>query len=174
VKGTPPAPPSTAETTAVPLPDKKKAGVLHELSRFSVSTYKLTRGFGSLVRLVGSEQDITREELSVAIDRAVEGFYRHPLMKGTGKLTSYLRGRGLIPNEESTEELIRYLVDQVLSRSPVQIPEALVDEFWDFFDELFASPELKGLGELTVDMVRLVLRTYEPLLVEVVNVLKAR
>ena len=153
--------------------DRKKSGVLQELSRFSVSTYKLTRGFGSLVRLVAAEQDVTREELSLAIDNAVEGFYRHPLMKGTGKLTSYLRGRGLIPNEESTEELIRYLVDQVLSRSPVQIPEALVDEFWEFFDELFASPELKGLGELTVDMVRLVLRTYEPLLVEVVNVLKA-
>jgi ubiquinone biosynthesis protein len=152
---------------------RRKGGVFHEISRFSVSTYKLTRGFGSLVKLITAENDVTREELAVAIDRAVEGFYRHPLMKGTGRLTSYLRGRGLIPNEESTEELIRYIVDQVLSRSPVPIPEALVNEFWDFFDELFASPELKGLGELTVDMVRLVLRTYEPLLVEVVNVLKA-
>lgn len=147
--------------------------MLYEISRFSVSTYKLTRGFGSLVKLITAENDVTREELATAIDRAVEGFYKHPLMKGTGRLTSYLRGRGLIPNEESTEELIRYIVDQVLSRSPVPIPEALVNEFWDFFDELFASPELKGLGELTVDMVRLVLRTYEPLLVEVVNVLKA-
>lgn len=152
---------------------EKHGGVLREISRFSVSTYRLTRGFGSLVKLVASENDITRAELAQAIDQAVEGFYRHPLMKGTGKLTSYLRGRGLIPNEESTEELIRYVVDQVLSRSPVPVPEALVQEFWDFFDELFASDELKGLGELTVDMVRLVLRTYEPILVEVVNVLKA-
>ncbi|MGQ0701363.1 MAG: AarF/UbiB family protein [Panacagrimonas sp.] len=151
----------------------KPRGVLREISRFSVSTYKLTRGFGSLLKLVASESDITRDELALAIDRAVEGFYRHPLMKGTGKLTTYLRGRGLIPNEESTEELIRYVVDQILKRSPVPVPEALVQEFWDFFDELFASPELKGLGELTVDMVRLVLRTYEPILVEVVNVLKA-
>ena len=151
----------------------RKQGVLQEISRFSVSTYRLTRGFGSVVRLIRSETDVTREELATAIDRAVEGFYRHPLMKGTGRLTSYLRGRRLIPNEESTEELIRYIVDQVLSRSPVPIPEGLVNEFWNFFDELFASPELKGLGELTVDMVRLVLRTYEPLLVEVINVLKA-
>ena len=154
-------------------PLKRQGGVLHEISRFSVSTYKLTRGFGSLFKLIAGEQDITRGELAQAIDQAVDGFYRHPLMKGTGKLTTYLRGRGLIPNEQSTEELIRYIVDQVLSRSPVPVPEALVQEFWDFFDELFSSPELKGLGELSVDMVRLVLRTYEPILVEVVNVLKA-
>jgi ubiquinone biosynthesis protein len=163
------------DDAAPPPPESsaRKRGVLGEIGRFSVSTYKLTRGFGSLFRLIAAEQDVTREELSSAIDDAVNGFYRHPLMKGTGRLTSYLRGRGLIPNEQSTEELIRYLVDQVLSRSPVQIPEGLVDEFWQFFDELFSSDELKGLGELTVDMVRLVLRTYEPLLVEVVNVLKA-
>lgn len=165
-----------AAPTPGPLPDKgssRPGGVLREISRFSVSTYRLTRGFGALLKLLASEHDITRDELARAIDRAVEGFYRHPLMKGTGKLTSYLRGRGLIPNEQSTEELIRYIVDQMLSRSPVPVPQALVQEFWDFFDELFASPELKGLGELSVDMVRLVLRTYEPILVEVVNVLKA-
>ncbi|MGH8561240.1 MAG: AarF/UbiB family protein, partial [Nevskiales bacterium] len=54
----------------------------------------------------------------------------------------------------------------------VQVPTAVIDEFWNFFDELFSSPELKGLGELTLDMVRLVLRTYEPQLVELVNLLK--
>lgn len=151
---------------------KAKGGVVREIGRFSISTYKLTRGFGSLFKLVAAERDVTRGELASAIDQAVEGFYRHPLMKG-GKLTTYLRSRGLIPNEESTEDLIRYVVDQVLSRSPMPIPEPLVQEFWDFFDELFSSPELKGLGELSVDMVRLVLRTYEPTLVEVINVLKA-
>ena len=150
-----------------------KRGLVKEISRFSVSTYKLTRGFGLLLRLLASEEDITRDELAEAIDQAVEGFYRHPLMRGTGRLTSYLRQRQLIPNEQSTEDLIRYLVDQVLSRSPMPIPEALVDEFWHFFEELFASPELKGLGELSVDMVRLVLRTYEPQLVEIINLLKA-
>lgn len=154
-------------------PLARRGGVLHEISRLSVSTYKLTRGFNGLFKLVRSQDDVTREELAVAIDLAVEGFYLHPLMKGTGKLTTYLRSRRLIPNEQSTEELIRYVVDQVLARSPVAVPEALVQEFWDFFNELFSSPELKGLGELTVDMVRLVLRTYEPILVEVINVIKA-
>lgn len=153
-------------------PPARKRGVVGEISRLSVSTYKLTLGFGSLFKLVGSERDVTREDLALAIDRAVEGFYLHPLMKG-GKLTSYLRDRKLIPNEQSTEDLIRYVVDQVISRSPMPIPQPLVQEFWDFFEELFSSPELKGLGELTVDMVRLVLRTYEPTLVEVINVLKA-
>ena len=49
----------------------------------------------------------------------------------------------------------------------------LVDEFWAFFEELFSAPELKGLGELSLDMTRLVLKTYEPMLVEVLNLLKA-
>lgn len=153
----------------------KKAGrgLVKEISAFSISTYKLTRGFSSLARILASSEDVTREELSTAIDQAVEGFYRHPLMRGTGRLTSYLRQRQLIPNEQSTEDLIRYLVDQALSRSPMPIPEALVEEFWNFFEELFSSPELKGLGELTIDMVRLVLHTYEPLLVEIINLLKA-
>ncbi|HEX5657774.1 MAG TPA: AarF/UbiB family protein, partial [Polyangiales bacterium] len=35
-----------------------------------------------------------------------------------------------------------------------------------------ASSELRGLGDVTFDMTRLVLRTYEPLLVEVINLLK--
>ncbi|MGQ0503169.1 MAG: AarF/UbiB family protein [Panacagrimonas sp.] len=154
-------------------PVARRGGVLNEISRLSASTFKLSRGFNSLFKLVRSQNDITREELAAAIDLAVEGFYLHPLMKSTGKLTSFLRSNRLIPNEQSTEELIRYVVDQVLARSPVAVPEALVQEFWDFFNELFSSPELKGLGELTVDMVRLVLRTYEPILVEVINVIKA-
>lgn len=160
-----PAPPVPAE--------RPRGGVLREIGRFSVSTYKLTRGFGPLFKLLGGDHDVNRDELARAIDSAFEGFYRHPLMRGTGRVTGFLRQRGLIPNEQSTEELIRYLVDQVLSRSPVPVPEALVNEFWQFFDELFSTPELKGLGELSFDMVRLVLRTYEPTLVEVVNVLKA-
>ncbi len=168
-----PAPPPADALPAASAEKEARPGVLRELGRYSVSTWRLTRGFGSLLRLVGSEQDVTRDDLAVAIDQAVEGVYRHPLMQGAGRLTTYLRARHLIPNEQSTEELLRYVVDQVLSRSPVAVPEALVQEFWNFFDELFSSPELKGLGELTVDMVRLVLRTYEPILVEVINVLKA-
>ncbi|HKY92837.1 MAG TPA: AarF/ABC1/UbiB kinase family protein [Nevskiaceae bacterium] len=161
---------------SLPAPESKPKGVrgvVRGIGNFSISTYRATRGFTPLVKLLASENDITRPELAAAIDTAFDGLYRHPLMHGTAKVTGYLRKRGLIPNEESTEELIRYLVDQALSRSPVPVPEALVQEFWNFFDELFSSPELKGLGELTFDMVRLVLRTYEPTLVEIANLLKA-
>jgi hypothetical protein len=38
-----------------------KGGVLRQISRFSVSTYKLTRGFGPLVKLLASDNDVTRE-----------------------------------------------------------------------------------------------------------------
>lgn len=147
-------------------------GVLRELGYVSASTLRLTRGFLPLLKLLASESDITARELASAIDAAFEELYRHPLTRSTGKVTSYLRARHLLPNEQSTENLIRFVVNQVLQRSPIPVPDALVDEFWRFFDELFAEPELKGLGELTFDMVRLVLRTYEPTLVEVLNLLK--
>ncbi|MGH8458199.1 MAG: AarF/UbiB family protein, partial [Nevskiales bacterium] len=107
-----------------------------------------------------------------AIDKLFDQLYQHPLVDQTGRVTQFLRSRKLIPNEQSTEELIRFVIDQLVERSPVQVPTAVIDEFWNFFDELFSSPELKGLGELTLDMVRLVLRTYEPQLVELVNLLK--
>ncbi len=151
----------------------KQLGLLRGLGAFTTSTYRLTKGFAPLVKLLASEPDVTRDELTHAIDKAFEGLYQHPLLRQTEKLTSYLRTRHLIPNEQSTEDLIRFLVEQVTARSPVPVPEALVQEFWLFFNELFSSPDLKGLGELTLDMVRLVLRTYEPQLVEIVNLLKA-
>jgi predicted unusual protein kinase regulating ubiquinone biosynthesis (AarF/ABC1/UbiB family) len=169
---------NNSEVSETPPAAERKAadiarGLLRGIGSFSVSTWRASVGFVPLVKLLASEDEITREELSAAIDGAFEGLYRHPLMTGTSRATSYLRGRGLIPNEQSTEELIRFLVDQLLRRSPMPVPDALVKEFWTFFDELFSSPELKGLGELTFDMVRLVLRTYEPTLVEIVNLLKA-
>ncbi|HEY0917290.1 MAG TPA: AarF/ABC1/UbiB kinase family protein [Solimonas sp.] len=151
----------------------KQLGLLRGLGAFTTSTYRLTKGFAPLVKLLASDPDVTRDELTYAVDKAFEGLYQHPLLRQTEKLTSYLRMRQLIPNEQSTEDLIRFLVEQVTARSPVPVPDALVQEFWLFFNELFSSPDLKGLGELSLDMVRLVLRTYEPQLVEIVNLLKA-
>lgn len=147
--------------------------MLRDLGALTVSTYRVTQGFKPLFKQLASESDITREELSSSIDIVFESLYRHPLLRSSERVTAYLRARRLIPNEQSTEDLIRFVVEQAVARSPVQVPDALVQEFWRFFDELFASPELKGLGELSLDMVRLVLRTYEPLLVETINVLKA-
>lgn len=151
----------------------KSRGLVRELAALGVSTARASKGFVPLLKLLTEENDSTREELTDAIDRAFSGLYQHPLLAQTGRLTALLRKRRLIPDEQSTEELIRFVVEQVVARSPVPVPEALVNEFWQFFNELFAAPELKGLGELTLDMVRLVLRTYEPLLTEIVNLLKA-
>ncbi len=154
--------------------DKSAApGLLREIGSLTVSTFQVSRGAVPLLRLLASEADVTRDDLGRAIDQAFDGLYRHPLLRQTERLTAYLRARRLIPNEQSTEDMIRFVVDQMVARSPVPVPEQLVHEFWQFFNELFASPEIKGLGEMSLDMVRLVIRTYEPLLTEVVNILKA-
>jgi ubiquinone biosynthesis protein len=166
----PPAVPAAAPSGK---PVAKPAGVLRELGRLGISTVKLSRGFVPLLRLLAAEEDVDREALGQAVDRAFEGIYQHPLLRSTERITQILRKRRLIPDEQSTEDLIRFVVEQVVARSPVPVPEVLVNEFWRFFNELFASPELKGLGELGLDMVRLVIRAYEPLLVEVINLLKA-
>ncbi|MGH8481161.1 MAG: AarF/UbiB family protein, partial [Nevskiaceae bacterium] len=147
--------------------------VLRELGSLTAQTWRVSRSFGPLLKLLSDERDVARPELASALDTVFEALYAHPVTRSTERITAYLRARSLIPNEQSTEELLRFVVDQLVQRSPVPVPEALVREFWAFFEELFSSTELKGLGELTLDMVRLVLRTYEPLLVEVVNVLKA-
>jgi predicted unusual protein kinase regulating ubiquinone biosynthesis (AarF/ABC1/UbiB family) len=147
--------------------------VLRELGSLTYQTWQVSRGFVPLVKLLTHEQDVTRDELTGAVDKVFEGLYKHPVTRSAERITQFLRSKKLIPNEQSTEELIRFVVDQMIQRSPVPVPQAIVDEFWHFFNELFSSPELKGLGELTLDMVRLVIRTYEQQLVEVINLLKA-
>ena len=155
------------------LPAEPSRSLLRELGSITVSTYQLSRGFVPLGRLLASSDDVTETELAAAIDKLFGKLYEHPIVQQSSRITERLRAKGLIPNEQSTENLIRFVVDQSLQRSPVPVPDALVQEFWHFFDELFTAPELKGLGELSLDMVRLVLKTYEPLLTEVVNLLKA-
>jgi ubiquinone biosynthesis protein len=147
-------------------------GVLREVGAVSGATLDATRGFLPLMKLLSESAPVTADELTAAIDAAFNGLYRHPLTRSTGKLTAYLRTHRLIPNEESTEGLIRFMVQQLVLRSPMPVPQALVDEFWRFYDELFSQPELKGLGEISFDMTRLVVRTYEPTLLEVINLLK--
>lgn len=140
---------------------------------YAIQTWRLTRATRPLLKLIGSEDDVAPAQLHDAIDVLFRHLYRHPLVGQSTQLTGFLRKRKLIPNEQSTEDLIRFLVDQMVQRSPVSIPEPLINEFWTFFDELFSSPELRGLGELSLDMVRLVVQTYEPMLVEIINLLKA-
>jgi predicted unusual protein kinase regulating ubiquinone biosynthesis (AarF/ABC1/UbiB family) len=146
--------------------------LVRELGALGLSTVRVSQGFVPLLKVLGSDEDVDRAQLGEAIDKAFAGLYRHPVLRSTERITQLLRKRRLIPDEQSTEDLIRFVVEQVVARSPVPVPEALVNEFWQFFNELFSAPELKGLGELGLDMVRLVLRSYEPLLVEVINLLK--
>jgi predicted unusual protein kinase regulating ubiquinone biosynthesis (AarF/ABC1/UbiB family) len=122
--------------------------------------------------LLAAEEPITQPQLAAVLDNLFQALYLHPLNKHARSLTTCLRRYNLIPNEQTTEKLIRYVLDQVIARSPVPVPEAVVDEFWVFFRELFSEPELRGLTELSLDIVRLVLRTYEPQLVDVINLLK--
>ncbi len=135
-------------------------------------TLRLTQTFIPLARLLADDQDITPAQLSDVLDEIFNELYDHPLTRHGRRLTQYLRRNNLIPNEKTTEKLIQYVVDQVILRSPIDVPEAVVNEFWTFFRELFAAPELKGLVELNLDMLRLLLKSYEPLLAEIINILK--
>ncbi len=151
---------------------EKTIKLLSDTKTFTQQTILLSRTFFPLTHLLASDEEITNEELSIVLDNIFEQLYQHPLIHQSRKLTQYLRQNNLIPNEKTTEKLIQYVIDQVLLRSPINIPEVVVQEFWTFFHELMHAPEIKGLMELNLDIIRLILRTYEPLLVELINLLK--
>ncbi len=146
--------------------------VLRDAGEFTRDTMQVPASLVPLVQLLATHEDITESELGTVIDAVFQSLYEHPLTHKTRDLSEFLRHHKLIPNEDTTERLIRFLVDQAVARSPVPIPEPLLAEFWDFFHELFSVPELKGLVEMNLEIVQLVLRTYLPLLVELVNLLK--
>ncbi len=136
------------------------------------STAKVAKAFVPLTKLLGGESHVRPEEFTRELDRIFEALYQHPLTEQTRRVTAYLRSRNVLPNEGTTESLIRYVVNESVARSPIPVPQQIVDEFWTFFHELMADPELRGLADLGLDITRLVLKTYEPLLVEVINELK--
>ena len=143
-----------------------------QAARAPAAAARLAAAFLPLTMLLAREGHITAEELGRELDRLFATLYEHPLTARANQLTRYLRERKVLPNEQSTEGLIRYVVEQTVARSPIPVPQEIVDEFWTFFRELMSEPELRGLAELGLDIVRLVLRTYEPLLADVVNELK--
>jgi ubiquinone biosynthesis protein len=136
------------------------------------STARVISAFGPLISKFGGEAHIGEAEFSRDVDRIFEALYAHPLTEKTRTVTAYLRSRNFLPNEGSTESLIHYVVRESVARSPIPVPQAIVDEFWTFFHELMSDPELRGLADLGLDITRLILKTYEPLLVEVINELK--
>ena len=143
-----------------------------EIAQLPGSTARVVTAFAPLTRKLGGETHIGEAEFSREIDRIFAALYAHPLTEKTRSITTYLRSRNFLPNEGSTESLIRYVVNESVERSPIPVPQQIVDEFWTFFHELMSDPELRGLADLGLDITRLVLKTYEPLLVEVINELK--
>jgi len=147
-------------------------GLALQAVRLPESTTRVVAAFMPLTRLMAQPAHLGEAEFSREVDRIFAALYQHPLTEQTRRFTTYLRARNMLPNEGSTENLIRYVVNEAVARSPIPVPQKIVDEFWGFFHELMADPELRGLADLGLDIVRLVLRTYEPLLVEVINELK--
>ncbi len=133
---------------------------------------QLVSAFVPLTRLLARQSPIDGKELAREIDGIFAVLYAHPLTAQARRLTVYLRARNLLPNEGTTENLIRYVLHEAVARSPIAVPQQIIDEFWSFFHELMAEPELRGLADLGLDVARLLLRAYEPLLVELINELK--
>ena len=93
----------------------------------SVAT--IVAAFMPLLRLVAQPAHIGQAELGRELDRIFAALYEHPLTEQTRRLTRYLRERDVLPNEGSTENLIRYVVNQAVARSPMPVPQKIVDEF---------------------------------------------
>ncbi len=145
---------------------------LKETGSYTYHSFNVTRTFFPLAKLLANRDNVTVEQLSAVIDKIFEALYAHPITRQGKTITRFLRNKNIIPNEKSTEKLIRYVIEQIILRSPVKVPEIVVNEFWAFFDDLFSEPELKGLVELNLDIIRMILRCYEPLMVEIINLLK--
>lgn len=146
--------------------------LLKGAGEFTTHTVRIPVAFIPLLQLLAHNENTNEQELSEVID-AIFGFlYAHPLTHQSRRVSDTLRRYHLIPNEQTTERLIEFVVNQAIVRSPVPVPEPIIKEFWAFFHELFSAEELKGLLELNLDIVRLVLRTYQPLLVDLINLQK--
>jgi len=141
-------------------------------SEFTIGVAKIYRSLLPLIELINRRGEVTEPELAVALDEIFAALRAHPVTLQLRSLTTRMRSENLLPNEESTENLLRFLVDQVTARSVVAIPTEITDEFWKFFNELMGEQELTGLGEVSLDVLRIFLTAYEPLIVQVINQLK--
>ena len=139
---------------------------------FTVGVAKIYRSLVPLVELINRKDQVSEQELHQALDELFLALQQHPVTLQLRNLTSRMRSGNLLPNEESTENLLRFLVDQVTSRSVIPIPAPVTEEFWKFFNELMSEPELRGLGEVSLDVLRIFLTAYEPLITQVINQMK--
>jgi ubiquinone biosynthesis protein len=146
--------------------------VLRSTGEYASGVAKIYVAIRPLASLLNRRADITEAELHSALDSLFLALQDHPLTAQLTQLTRRLREDNILPNEESTENLLRFLIDQVTARSVIPIPEQVTEEFWSFFNDLMSEPELKGLGEISLEVARIVVNAYEPLLVDVINQLK--
>ncbi len=146
--------------------------LVRSTGEFTVGAAKIYRSILPLADLINRRRAISEEELHQVLDELFLALQEHPVTLQLRTLTSRMRSGNLLPNEESTENLIRFLVEQVTARSIVPIPAQVTDEFWKFFNELMSEPELRGLGEVSLDVLRIFLTAYEPLITQVINQFK--
>lgn len=151
---------------------RRSASLLRTAGQYTMKTVAIPKAVVPLAQLFSHNQPINNAQLSHALDYLFEHLYEHPITRHTQRATRFLRESSILPNEASTEDLIRFVVNQCVERSPMPVPELVLNEFWNFYNELMSAPELKGLAELSFDVVRYILRTYEPLLLELINLLK--
>jgi predicted unusual protein kinase regulating ubiquinone biosynthesis (AarF/ABC1/UbiB family) len=156
----------------LPVLKDQTSRLLRSTSDFTVGVAKIYRSLVPLVELINRRGHITEPELHRALDELFLALQEHPVTLQLRTLTTRMRSGNLLPNEESTENLLRFLVDQVTSRSVVAIPPQVTEEFWKFFNELMSEPELRGLGEVSLDVLRIFLTAYEPLITQVINQMK--
>lgn len=146
---------------------------LRTTGEMTIGLARIIKALGPLIELLNSAEDVTEAQLHEVIDGLFDAISQHPLVGQLRVLTERMRERRMLPNESSTEDLIRFLVDQVHKRSLINIPKEVTEEFWRFFDELMSEPELRGLGEVSLDVTRILLTAYEPLITVLINQLKA-
>ena len=146
--------------------------MVRNTSEFTIGVARIYRSLLPLIELINSRGEISEPELAAALDEIFAALREHPVTLQLRNLTTRMRSENLLPNEQSTENLIHFLVEQITARSVVPIPTEITDEFWKFFNELMDDPEVQGLGEVSLDVLRIFLTAYEPLMVQVINQLK--
>lgn len=125
-----------------------------------------------LTDLINRDAAITEGELHHAIDTLFKALAKHPVNDQLRGLTNGLRQWNLLPNEQSTEALMGAMMNRFTALTANVVPQEVTDEFWHFFNELAGEPELSGLGEIGLDIGRILLSTYEPLIADTLNQLK--
>lgn len=125
-----------------------------------------------LTELINRDALIQEGELHQVIDGIFAALAKHPVNDQLRGLTNGLRQWNLLPNEQSTEALMGAMMNRFSALTANVVPPEVTDEFWHFFNQLASEPELSGLGEIGLDIARILLTTYEPLLVDTLNQLK--